>query len=216
MTLNSEKKKMAAIIGILKSIYPKPRIQLNYSNNFELLVATILSAQCTGARVNIVTQSLFKKYSKLEDYALANPEELEQDIFSTGYYKAKAKHIIGAARMIIDEFGGEVPSTIEELTRLPGVGRKSANVLLGHCFDTPAIVVDTHVIRICNRLGFVETKNAVKIEKKLMEIVPKADWVDFTHYLILHGRKTCKAPKPFCLNCEISAYCDNYHIIKGK
>jgi endonuclease-3 len=198
---------MSDIIGILSSLYPDVKIQLYHSNPFELLIATILSAQCTDARVNIVTQALFVKYKLPQDYLNVEIEELEQDIFSTGFYKAKAKNIREACRMIIDEFDGNVPDNLDDLLKLPGVGRKTANVILGHCFETPAIVVDTHVIRISNKLGFVESSDAVKIEFSLMKLISKELWVTFTHYFINHGRNTCIARRPKCTVCAISHLC---------
>lgn len=212
-SLKAEKNRMQEIISILKEIYPDVKIQLNYKNPLELLIATILSAQCTDARVNIVTQSLFKKYKYSVDYINVDIEELEQDIFSTGFYKAKAKNIKGACQIIIDEFNGNVPNNMEDLLKLPGVGRKTANVVLGHCFDTPGIVVDTHVTRISNKLGFTDTQDAIKIEFKLMEIIPKEQWVMFTHYIINHGRNTCIARNPKCSQCAIKELCPSNNTI---
>ncbi len=212
-SLKAEKNRMQEIIGILKEIYSDVKIQLNYKNPLELLIATILSAQCTDARVNIVTQSLFKKYKYSVDYINVDIEELEQDIFSTGFYKAKAKNIKGACQIIIDEFNGNVPDNMEDLLKLPGVGRKTANVVLGHCFDTPGIVVDTHVTRISNKLGFTDTQDAIKIEFKLMEIIPKEQWVMFTHYIINHGRNTCIARNPKCSQCAIKELCPSNNTI---
>ncbi len=198
---------MGKILGILAGEYPDVKIQLNFNNCFELMVAAMLSAQCTDARVNIVTKDLFRKYRSPEDYLNAPREELEKDIYSTGFYKAKAKNIQGAAKKITEDFDGKVPGTMDELLTLPGVGRKTANVLLGHCFDIPGIVVDTHVIRISNRLGFVSTKDPVKIENKLMKLIPEEKWVIFTHYFISHGRKICKARKPLCRDCILNSLC---------
>jgi endonuclease-3 len=211
-SLAAKKARMAGVIKILSQIYPDVKIQLEHENPFELLIATILSAQCTDARVNIVTKSLFAKYKIPADYLLVETEELEQDIFSTGFYKAKAKNIRGACRMIIDDFGGKVPQTMEDLLKLPGVGRKTANVILGHCFDTPGIVVDTHVIRISNKLAFVSSTDAVKIENELMKLIPKELWVIFTHYFINHGRNTCIVRRPKCSICEISHLCPSAQI----
>jgi endonuclease-3 len=206
-SLKAEKSRMNEIIRILSEIYPDVKIQLDFENPFELLIATILSAQCTDARVNIVTKSLFKKYKYPVDYLNVDEEELEQDIFSTGFYKAKAKNIRGACEKIINDFNGKIPQTMDELLTLPGVGRKTANVVLGHCFDIPGIVVDTHVTRISNKLGFTETTDAVKIEYKLMKIIPKDLWVTFTHYFINHGRHTCIARRPKCSECAIRDLC---------
>jgi len=206
----NEKQRMSEILDILSNEYPDVKIQLNFSNPFELLIATILSAQCTDERVNKVTPSLFEKYKKPEDYVNVPIENLEKEIFSTGYYKAKAKHIKEMSEMILKQYNGEVPSQLKELIKLPGVGRKTANVVLGHCYNVPAIVVDTHVIKISNRLGFVSTKNAEIIERKLMELIPMEKWVIFTHYFISHGRKVCTARNPKCNECVISQYCKYY------
>jgi endonuclease-3 len=198
---------MKKIVDILSKEYPDVHIQLNFLSPHQLLVATILSAQCTDDRVNKVTENLFQKYKVPEDYLLVTQEELEKDIFSTGYYKAKAKHIQSATAIVVNEYGGKVPDNMENLLKLPGVGRKTANVILGNCFDTPGIVVDTHVIRISNRLGVVSTKDAEKIEKALMKLVPKNQWVIFTHYLINFGREICKSRKPRCNLCKIANLC---------
>ncbi|MFA7626976.1 MAG: endonuclease III [Candidatus Kapaibacterium sp.] len=205
--LSNEKSRMELVITRLRELYPDVKIQLDFKNPFELLIATILSAQCTDKRVNLVTKELFKKYLVPEDYLKVPASELERDIFSTGFYKAKAKNIRAACEILIDKFGAEVPDTMEELLLLPGVGRKTANVVLGHCFDTPGIVVDTHVSRISNLLGFVSTKDAVKIEFKLMKLIPKDLWVEFTHYFINHGRNTCIARRPKCQECVLSDIC---------
>lgn len=203
----NEKKRMSIILDILSKEYPDVKIQLNHTTPFELLVATILSAQCTDERVNKVTAFLFSKYKTPEDYIKIPIEELEKDIFSTGYYKSKARHIKEMSKMIVEQFLGEIPTKLEDLIKLPGVGRKTANVILGHCFATPAIVVDTHVIKVINRLGFVESKNPEIIERKLMELIPTEKWVIFTHYFINHGRKICTARKPKCKECVIAKYC---------
>jgi endonuclease III len=205
--LKSDKERIVTIAKILESQYPQAGIQLEFEDSFQLLAATILSAQCTDARVNQVTEKLFQKYQKLEDYISAPIEELEKAIFSTGYYRAKARHIKAAAQIVKEKFRGKVPATLTELLEIPGVGRKTANVLLGNVFDQPAIVVDTHVIRITNRLGFVSTKNAVKIEKRISEILPEKYWVNFTHYLILFGRAICPARKPKCYECVLNDLC---------
>ncbi len=206
-TLKSQKERMSVILDKLNSIYPDVKIQLDHDNALQLLIATILSAQCTDARVNIVTKKLFKKYLTAEDFLKVPAEELEQDIYSTGFYKAKARNIRAACSMLIEKYNGEIPGNMNELLELPGVGRKTANVVLGHAFDTPGIVVDTHVKRIANRLGFAETNDPEKIEFKLMKIVPENKWVKFTHYLINHGRNTCAARKPKCTECIIAAEC---------
>jgi len=194
-------------VNELSKLFPYAKIQLQFDTPFQLMVATILSAQCTDERVNKVTAELFKKYRTPEDFANIRINKLEQLVFSTGYYKAKARHIKDMSRTLLKEFGGEVPGSMEELLKLPGVGRKTANVILGHVFDTPAIVVDTHVTRISNRLGLTSTKNAVKIEFELMELVDEKDWVVFTHYMINFGRKICSARSPKCHECPISGNC---------
>jgi endonuclease-3 len=204
----NKKEKVKRIIEILEKEFPNAKIRLNHSNPFELLVATILSAQCTDERVNIVTSNLFEKYKTPNDFANLKQEELEKLIYSTGYYKAKAKNIISSSRMLIEKYGGKVPDTMEQLLELPGVGRKTANVILSHSFDKPGIVVDTHMIRVTNRLGLVQTKDPVKIEFQLMEIIPKNKWVVFTHLIIAHGRKYCTSRKPKCEICPVKKYCD--------
>ncbi len=202
--------KLRKIITILEKEFPEAKIRLNHSNPFELLVATILSAQCTDERVNIVTSNLFAKFKTPKDFANLNYEELEKLVYSTGYYKSKAKHIIGCAKMILDKFDGKVPDSMEAILQLPGVGRKTANVILSHSYDKPGIVVDTHVIRITNRLGIVDTKNPKKIEFRLMELLPKDKWVMFTHLIIAFGRKYCISRNPKCNICPINYYCNYY------
>lgn len=203
----NKEQRVQKIIKVLEQEFPEARIRLNHSNPFELLVATILSAQCTDERVNIVTNQLFAEYRTPQDFANIDPTELEKIIYSTGYYKSKAKHIIMSSKKVLEKFNGEVPNTMDALLQLPGVGRKTANVVLSHSFNTPGIVVDTHVTRIANRLGLVATRNAKKIEFILRDIVPKSKWVLFTHLLIAHGRKYCIARKPKCKECPISHLC---------
>jgi endonuclease-3 len=171
-------------------------------------VATILSAQCTDDRVNIVTKELFRKHKTADDFVKVPVEVLEQLIFSTGFYKAKAKNIKAMAEMVLNQFNNEIPGNMDELLTLPGVGRKTANVILGHCFEPVGIVVDTHVIRLSNRMGFVKTKNAEIIETELMKLVDKEDFTMFTHYFISHGRKVCSARKPMCGECGIGGLCE--------
>jgi endonuclease-3 len=192
---------------ILKKTFPEAKIALNYRNPLELLIATILSAQCTDERVNIVTKNLFKKYKSAEDWAKADIVQIESDIRSTGFYHNKAVSIKGACTAIIEKFGGKVPDTMEKLLELPGVGRKTANVVLGNAFGIPGVVCDTHVIRLSQRLGLSENADPVKLEFDLAEIVPKKNWILFSHLLIFHGRLICKARKPDCENCPISKYC---------
>jgi endonuclease III len=192
----------------LKAEYPDARTELDWSNPLELLVATILSAQTTDVQVNRVTESLFSKYRTAEDYADSTPEELEEDIRPTGFYRNKARSLRGMASALVEEHGGEVPRTMSELVALPGVGRKTANVVLGNAFGTnEGIVVDTHVRRVSGRLGLTESSDPVKIEQDLMEVVPEEDRTIFSHLLILHGRRTCRARKPDCPNCILNDIC---------
>jgi endonuclease III len=192
----------------LKGEYPDARTELEWSNPLELLVATILSAQTTDVQVNRVTEDLFAKYRRAEDYADAAPEALAEDIRPTGFYRNKARSLQGMARALVEVHGGEVPRTMTELVALPGVGRKTANVVLGNAFGTnEGIVVDTHVRRVSGRLGLTRNQNPVKIEQDLMGSVPEEDWTIFSHLLILHGRRTCKARKPDCPNCILNDIC---------
>lgn len=209
-TTERKKKRIKNIIAILENEYPNAHIVLNYRTPFELLVATVLSAQCTDERVNKVTEKLFKKYITIEDYLKVPQEELERDIFSTGFFKSKASKIRETARILLEQYNGKIPGTMEELTKLPGVGRKTANVLLANLFNVPGIVVDTHVIRLSNRLGFVDTDNPEKIEFALYEIVPKNKWITLTYVFIEHGRKICNARNPKCEQCAIQQYCKYY------
>jgi len=199
--------KVKKILPILKKVYPGARTALNFKNPLELLIATILSAQCTDVRVNMVTKEVFRKYKSAVDWAKADIKEIESDIKSTGFYRNKAISIKGVCTEIIERFDGKVPGTMEELVALPGVGRKTANVVLGNAFAVPAIACDTHVIRLSRRLGLSENSNAVKLEFDLAEIVPKKSWTLFSHLLIFHGRNVCKARKPDCENCPISKHC---------
>lgn len=192
----------------LGDAYPDAECALRHSNPLELLVATILSAQCTDERVNIVTRDLFRKYRKAEDYADAAPEALEKDVRSTGFYRNKTKSIRGACRMIADKFGGQVPSTMEELLLLPGVARKTANVVLGVAFHkAEGIVVDTHVYRVARRLDLTQSNTPENIEQDLMKIIPGGRWIDFSHQMIFHGRRVCKARKPLCSACPVEDQC---------
>jgi endonuclease-3 len=200
-------KRVRKICPILEKVYPGARTALNFKNPLELLIATILSAQCTDARVNMVTKDLFRKYKSTADWARADIREIESDIKSTGFYHNKAISIKGVCAEVIGRFDGKVPDTMEELVALPGVGRKTANVVLGNAFGVPAIACDTHVIRLSRRLGLSENSDAVKLEFDLAEIVPKKNWTMFSHLLIFHGRKYCRARRPDCENCLISKYC---------
>jgi endonuclease-3 len=202
------KNRVKEIIKILSKEIQDSRIALRFSNPLELLIATILSAQCTDVKVNQVTVDLFKKYHSAKDYAKANLAELEEDIRPTGFYRNKAKSIHKCCQELVARFGGEVPKTLEELVTLPGVGRKTANVILGNAFGIPGIVVDTHVHRVSQRVGLTKNDDPTKIEFDLMEIAPKDEWTHFSNLLIWHGRRTCVAKKPLCEICPIRKLCD--------
>jgi endonuclease-3 len=196
------------VVARLKSEYPDARTELDWTNPLELLVATMLSAQTTDVQVNKVTQGLFAKYRTAEDYASADPDELEEDIRPTGFYRNKARSLRAMAGALVEEHGGEVPRTMRELVALPGVGRKTANVVLGNAFGVDeGIVVDTHVRRVSGRLGLTQNRDPAKIEQDLIQTVPEKDWTVFSHLLILHGRRTCKARKPDCPNCVLNDIC---------
>ena len=211
------KKRTRDIIRRLKRAYPDAKTALNHSNPFELLIATILSAQSTDVRVNIVTADLFRKYKKPEDYLKVSAHELEKDIHSTGFFRNKTKSIQGTAKLLTEQYGGEVPHTMDELLELPGVARKTANVVLGNAFGIKAgVVVDTHVTRLSHRLALSQEKTAEKIEQDLIQIVPKKDWVIFSHLLIAHGRKTCKARNPLCAECPVEKLCPSSFLKTGQ
>jgi endonuclease-3 len=215
-TMDELKARVRDVIRRLKRAYPDAKCSLNHTNPFELLVATILSAQCTDERVNIVTADLFRKYKKPEDYLKVSPRELEKDIQSTGFFRNKTKSIQGTSQMLTEQYGGTVPHTMEELLELPGVARKTANVVLGNAFDIKAgVVVDTHVTRLSHRLNFTQQKTAEKIEQDLIPIVPKKDWVIFPHLLIAHGRKICKARNPLCDQCPVEKQCPSSFLKTG-
>ena len=201
-------KDIPAILRILDQTYPEAKCSLDFNNPLELLVATVLSAQCTDERVNQVTRTLFDKYQNAADYANAALEELEDDIRSTGFFRSKAKSLKNCSAELVEEYQGEVPASLEQLVKLPGIGRKTANVILGTAFNIPGIVVDTHVGRITQRIGLTQEKDPVKIEFDLMEIIPKAKWTVFSHQLIQHGRKICNARKPKCPECPLLEHCD--------
>jgi endonuclease-3 len=215
-SLDELKARTRVIIRRLKRAYPGARCSLNHSNPFELLIATILSAQCTDERVNMVTADLFRKYRKPEDYLKVPPRELEKDIQSTGFFRNKTKAIQGTSKVLTEQYGGKVPHTMEELLELPGVARKTANVVLGNAFDIHAgVVVDTHVTRLSHRLGLTQQKTAEKIEQDLIPLVPKKDWVIFPHLMIYHGRKICKARTPLCAECTIEKQCPSSYLKTG-
>jgi len=200
--------RLKKIIAALRKTYPSAHCELDHSNPLELLVATVLSAQCTDKRVNLVTAELFRKYRTAGDYANAKTDELEQDIKTTGFFRNKARNLQACCRKLVERHGGKVPRTMEELTHLDGVGRKTANVVLGNAYGINAgIVVDTHVARLSQRLGITREKTPEKIEQELMKLVPRAQWTMFSHWLIWHGRRRCYARNPDCLNCEIKTLC---------
>ena len=208
-TISQKKERVLKIIDIFDVIYGDADCTLDYENPLQLLIATQLAAQCTDARVNLVTPELFKQYPDAQSFAEADITELEGLIRSCGFYKNKAKNIIGTGKKLMDEFGGEVPSTLDELLTLPGVGRKTANLVLGDIFGIPGIVVDTHATRISNLLGLTTSKEPYKIEIDLMKVVPKEKWSSFCHQLVTHGREYCIARRPRCPECPISEYCKN-------
>lgn len=212
-TLNntSEKKRAVKIFDLLREEYPDAKPALEFKTPFQLLIATILSAQCTDERVNSVTRTLFKKLKKPADFVAVPSAELEKDIFSTGFYRQKAKSIKNCCASLIEKHGGKVPKSFEALNELPGVGRKTASVVAGNAFGIPAIAIDTHCIRLSNLLGFVNTKDATKIELRLKELLPESYWIIASHLLMNHGRKICVARRPDCLNCVIADYCPSYN-----
>ena len=217
MTSKSEKDRTRKIIARLKNAYPDAKCSLNHSNPLELLIATILSAQCTDERVNIVTADLFRKYRTCMDYLSVPASELQNDIRTTGFFRNKTKSIQGACKVLNEQYACRIPQTMEELLQLPGVARKTANVVLGNAFGiATGIVVDTHVTRLSRRLGLTTSKPAEKIERDLVELVPKKDWIDFSHLLIYHGRRVCKARKPLCEKCVVERYCPSSRLKTGQ
>ncbi|MGI6161440.1 MAG: endonuclease III [Christensenellales bacterium] len=205
MDINKDK-----ILEIIEAEYPGAKSELDFRTPFELLVATILSAQCTDVRVNIVTAELFKEHNTPKAMLALGVQKLEEYIKTCGLFRSKAKNIIAASRIIIEKYGGEVPSSLEELRELPGVGRKTANVVAFNAFGIPAIAVDTHVFRVSNRLGLTDAKNVLNTEKMLMEVIPRERWGDAHHWILLHGRRVCKARNPECGICRLSEYCRYY------
>lgn len=202
-----DRKRALQILERLEEAYPDARVELNYSSPFELLVATILAAQCTDAKVNQVTATLFKKYRTPEDYVRAPQEELEEAIRPTGFFRNKAKALKGCCQKLLEDFGGKLPETVEELASLPGVGRKTASIVLGNAMGKQTIAVDTHVKRVAQRLGFTSSDKPKQIEKDLMELFPQEKWTRATNLLVFHGRYTCKARKPNCLECPVYDLC---------
>ncbi|MGI6224841.1 MAG: endonuclease III [Peptococcales bacterium] len=207
--MNQEK-----ILLKLQACYPRVKSALRFSNPFELLIATILSAQTTDKQVNKVTLKLFEKFPNPETLSKLSPEELAQEIKSIGLYKNKSKNIIATCKILVEQYNGRVPDTLEELITLPGVGRKTANVVLSNAFNTPAIAVDTHVQRVANRLGLAKSNNPLKTEEQLMKIIPKENWSDAHHWLIWHGRLVCKARNPECDKCKLSDLCNFCHRVE--
>jgi len=207
-SIENKKRRAKKITALLKKNYPDSKCTLNFKTSHQLMVATILSAQCTDERVNIVTKELFKKYRKPSDYANIDIGELEEDIRSTGFFRNKAKSIQGSASLIVDNHKGKIPNNMPELIKLPGVGRKTASVILGTAFGiADGVVVDTHVGRISQKLGFTKEKDPIKVEKDLIKILPQKDWILFSHLIIDHGRAVCKARKPDCSNCFLAKLC---------
>ena len=213
MPADSETRKQArAVYRILSKTYPEIRCELDYKNPLELIVATVLSAQCTDKRVNTITPALFKKYKTAKAYAGANIHQLEELVFQTGFYRAKARHIKGIGIKLVEEFNGEVPSTLEELITLPGVGRKTANVVLGHAFDIPGITVDTHFGRLSRRFGWTKEMDPVKVERIVGELIPQKEWRNLSQRMIWHGRRICHSRKPACGACPVAKICPSVGI----
>jgi endonuclease III len=216
-TKAQRKERIEQLVKVLKRAHPDAHCALNHTNAFELLIATILSAQCTDDRVNIVTADLFRKYRKPSDYLKVPATELQQDIRTTGFFRNKTKSIQGACKVLVEEFNREVPKEMAELLKLPGVARKTANVVLGVAYGIAAgIVVDTHVSRLSHRLGLTKQKDAGKIEKDLVELVPRKEWIIFSHLLIFHGRRVCKARRPLCEECPVEKLCPSSMLKTGK
>ena len=204
----AKKARAAKILARLAKAYPDARIELRFTTPLELLAATILSAQCTDVRVNLVTEKLYKKYRDAKAFAYANPAELEQEIRPTGFFRNKTKSVIGASKAIVEQFGGEVPRTMEQMLTLPGVARKTANVVLGTAYGIPSgVVVDTHVLRLARRLELTKHEEPKKVEQDLMNILPQNKWIQFSHQLIWHGRRVCVARKPRCIACNLESLC---------
>ena len=213
MPADSETRKEArAVYRILSKTYPEIRCELDFKNPLELIVATVLSAQCTDKRVNTITPALFKKYKTAKAYAGADIHQLEELVFQTGFYRAKARHIKGIGIKLLEEFNGEVPSTLEELITLPGVGRKTANVVLGHAFDIPGITVDTHFGRLSRRFGWTKEMDPVKVERIVGELIPQKEWTNLSQRMIWHGRRICHSRKPACGACPVAKICPSVGI----
>ncbi|OPX41965.1 ultraviolet N-glycosylase/AP lyase [Ruminiclostridium hungatei] len=207
----NKKDKVIKILEIFDQLYPEAECSLEYWTPLQLLISTQLAAQCTDARVNIVSQELYKKYRGVEDFANADLAELEQDIKPTGFYRNKAKNIIACCRQLLEKHNGKIPDNMEDLLKLPGVGRKTANLVLFEIYGIQGVVVDTHAKRLTNHIGLTKNQDPEKIEYDLQKIVPKDRWADFCHKLVFHGRAVCNARKPDCENCKISSFCDYYN-----
>ena len=204
----TDPKRVAAILAKLDEAYPNATCELKHENAFQLLIATILSAQCTDVRVNQVTETLFKKYPDAKAFAYATPSELEQEIRPTGFFRNKTKSVMGASKAILENFGGQVPRTMEEILTLPGVARKTGNVVLGTAYGIASgVVVDTHVLRLSNRLDLSQNEDPKNVEQDLMKIIPREKWIQFSHQLIWHGRRICHARKPKCIECNMESLC---------
>ena len=213
MPADSETRKQArAVYRILSKTYPEIRCELDFKNPLELIVATVLSAQCTDKRVNTITPALFKKFKTAKAYAGADIHQLEELVFQTGFYRAKARHIKGIGIKLVEEFNGDVPSTLEELITLPGVGRKTANVVLGHAFDIPGITVDTHFGRLSRRFGWTKEMDPVKVERIVGELIPQKEWTNLSQRMIWHGRRICHSRKPACGACPVAKICPSVGI----
>lgn len=202
-----DRRQIEEVLEILSELYPDAKAELNFKNTFELLIATILSAQCTDVQVNRTTEKLFKDYRTPEDYLELTQEELGKKIRSCGFYNTKSKNILATCKLLLEEFDGEVPGTLEELMTLPGVGRKTANVVLSNAFAEPAIAVDTHVFRVSNRIGLADSKNVLDTEKDLMSNIDRSIWSKAHHMIIFHGRRICKARRPLCEDCPLTDFC---------
>lgn len=214
MTSISDKAFAKKIFNLLKKEYPEVKCALNHSNPFQLLISTILSAQCTDERVNSVTKNLYKKYKQPEDYLRISIRELEEDIYSTGFYRNKARNIKNCCKVLLEKYNGKVPANFNALNNLPGVGRKTASVVAGNGFAIPAIAVDTHVKRLSNLLGFIKSNDPEKIELRLKELLPEKDWINSSHYLATHGRNICIANRPKCLQCILGKFCPSFNPVE--
>ena len=212
MATVAKKKRAQAIYRILSKSYPDVHCELDFKNPLQLLIATVLSAQCTDKRVNAVTPALFKRYKNVKDFAGADLRELQQIIKSTGFFRAKAKNIKGLSHAIVERHGGKVPNSLDELVKLPGVGRKTANVVLGHAFDTPGITVDTHFGRLSRRFGWTKETDPVKVEFEVMELIPRKEWTNLSQRMIWHGRRVCHSRKPACGACPLQKLCPSFGI----